>query len=168
MTNPYLAIDALAHLDHKGVDAALEQALAADPEAERRQVIVIDAAGRTVGWTGAKCTGFAGHVAADGVAVAGNMLVGEEVLREMLVAYRRALRSGLALALLEALKAGAAAGGDSRGIGSAAMRVQGDQVFADVDLRVDHSSDPLRALAEVLEQTTAGPYAEFFAHVLRR
>jgi uncharacterized Ntn-hydrolase superfamily protein len=169
MTNPYLAIDALALLDKQPVTAALRTALAGDAEAERRQVILVDRNGRADGWTGNQCVAHAGHLTADGVAVAGNLLAGPAVLEDMLEAYRQAQgRGDFAGVLLAALVAGADAGGDSRGIGSAALRVHGDEDFAELDLRVDWSANPIAALIDLMEQATVGPYAEFFAGVPRR
>lgn len=168
MTNPYLAFDALDHLEFKAAQAALEAALARDENADLRQVIVVDAMGQTAGWTGTQCIGFAGHVANEEVAVAGNLLTGPAVLESMLSAFQSATRSGLALALFRALEAGAEAGGDSRGISSAALRVQGGQRFPDVDLRVDLSDDPLGAMNDILAMTLQGSYADFFARVPRR
>ncbi|KQN72388.1 DUF1028 domain-containing protein [Devosia sp. Leaf64] len=167
MTNPYLAIDALALLDGQPADAALASALANDAEADRRQVVLVDAAGRTAGWTGADCIGFAGHVLETNVAVAGNMLTGRAVIENMMAAFRAAERN-LARALLDALLAGAAAGGDSRGVGSSALLVQGSQAYPDLDLRVDAADDPLAALDHLLDLATSGSYAEFVAEVLKR
>ncbi len=168
MTNPYLALDALDLLASTTAQAALDSALARDEDPDRRQVIVIDALGHTAGWTGRQCIGFAGHVADEDIAVAGNLLAGPMVLENMVSEFRRSVRSGFAAALLRALQAGAAAGGDNRGIGSAALRVQGDQRFAEVDLRIDLSDDPLGDLEDVLLLTLHGDYADFFSEVPRR
>ncbi|HEV7344461.1 MAG TPA: DUF1028 domain-containing protein [Devosia sp.] len=169
MTNPYLAVDTLAGLDSQAVGAALRAALAADPQAELRQIIAVDDAGGAEGWTGAECIAYAGHLTGEAVAVAGNMLAGPAVLEDMLASFRRDREArGLASALVRALRAGAAAGGDSRGIGSAALRVHGSQAFADFDIRVDSSSDPMTALEHLFEEASSGAYAAFFATVPRR
>lgn len=169
MTNPYLAIDTLDRLGEMDAEKALHLALARDEAAARRQIVVIDRQGQVAAWTGEQCSAFAGHLSEPDVAVAGNLLAGPEVLSEMLGAYRPALeKSGFAAALLAALDAGAAAGGDSRGLGSAALRVQADQAFPDIDIRVDRSGAPLAALAELLAEASTGPYADFFAEVPRR
>lgn len=168
MTNPYLALDALSYLEVGDAEIALGKALARDAEADLRQIILVDAKGRTAGWTGAHCIGFAGHILEDGVAVAGNLLVGQKVLEAMMAAFRRTVSTGLAPALLRALQAGADQGGDSRGINSAVLKVQGSQAYLDTDLRIDLSDDPLRALDALLDQTDHGPYADFFAKVPRR
>lgn len=168
MTNPYLAFDALDHLQSEPAQLALDAALAGDENPDLRQVILVDSTGRTAGWTGRQCMGFAGHAANDGVAVAGNLLTGPVVLDRMVSAFETASGEGLARAMLHALEAGAAAGGDSRGIGSAALRVHTGQRFPDIDLRVDLSDDPLGALDALLSLTAQGPYADFFAKVPRR
>jgi uncharacterized Ntn-hydrolase superfamily protein len=168
MTNPYLAVDILARLDRDPAATCLQAALARDGDAGRRQVIVVDSAGGTAGWTGPHCTPHAGHLLEAGVAVAGNMLTGADVLDEMLAAYRGDSAAGFAPSLLRALRAGAAAGGDKRGLGSAALRVHGRQAYPELDLRIDNSDDPLRDLAQLFALAASGPYADFFAEVPRR
>lgn len=169
MTNPYLAIDALGAMDGVAPAQALREALADDKDADLRQVILVGIDGVAAGWTGARCIGFAGHIAETGVAVAGNLLSGEAVLPAMLARYRERLGGApFAVALLEALRAGALAGGDKRGLGSAALRVQSSQGFADIDLRVDLSTQPLADLDELMGLALAGPYQEFFSSVPRR
>lgn len=169
MTNPYLALDALSVLGEMSAAEALRMALAQDDKAELRQVIIVDRNGSAEGWTGGQCIGFAGHLLDKGVAVAGNMLTGASVLAEMMAHYHRQRgTSSFAAALLAALQAGAAAGGDSRGLGSAALRVHDIQAFPELDLRIDHSDRPLEALADLLQRATTGPYHDFFAAVPRR
>jgi uncharacterized Ntn-hydrolase superfamily protein len=168
MTNPYLAIDALDHLREEGAETALDNALARDADADMRQLILVDATGETSAWTGRKCIGFAGHLLGDGVAVAGNLLAGPSVLDAMLSTFVRSLPSGFAPALLQALEAGAEQGGDSRGINSAALLVHGKQAYADIDLRIDLSDNPLAAMRELLAATLRGPYADFFAQIPKR
>lgn len=168
MTNPYLAIDALAHIDRSGAEVALRDALANDQEAGRRQVILVDAQGGVAGWTGGLCTAYAGHLLEEDVAVAGNMLAGQQVLPEMLRAYREAAARDLAERLVAALAAGAAAGGDSRGLGSAALLVYGVEDYPAFDVRIDASIDPLADLERLLQEATSGPYAAFFSQVPKR
>ncbi|WP_224701604.1 DUF1028 domain-containing protein [Devosia aquimaris] len=168
MTNPYLAIDTLALLDAEPAEAALRAALAMDPEAGRRQIIVVDSHGRVAGWTGESCVPHAGHLLGDGVAVAGNMLAGSDVLQAMLETFRGETAHGLAQGLLRALMAGAAAGGDSRGTGSAALKVYGAEAYPDLDLRIDAADDPMAALDRLFTEAHSGGYAAFFAGVPRR
>ncbi|HEX6742458.1 MAG TPA: DUF1028 domain-containing protein [Sphingomicrobium sp.] len=67
-------------------------------------------------FTGNKTPKARGHLVADGVAVQGNILVSEGVLRASFTAYQKAKRDNLPLAdrLMVALEAGSRAGGDAR------------------------------------------------------
>lgn len=169
MTNPYLAFDAFSALGESDASAALHMALAKDDRADLRQMVIVDANGVADGWTGGLCMGFADHLIDRGVAVAGNLLTGADVLSDMVASYHQHLgKSSFAAALLEALRAGAAAGGDKRGLGSAALRVQDSQEFPEVDLRVDLSDDPIKALDELMGLATSGGYHEFFSALPRR
>ncbi|UYN99799.1 MAG: DUF1028 domain-containing protein [Devosia sp.] len=166
LTNPYLAFDFLARAAELGAEQALSAALDADPDRERRQAIGIDAQGHIAAWTGELCQDHAGHMVDDGLAVAGNILSGPDVLTAMVEAGKA--EAPLAERLMGALEAGAAAGGDKRGINSAALKVFGAETYPIVDVRVDWSEDPLPALLSLLERTLSGGYADFFAQVHRR
>lgn len=166
MTNPYLAIDLISHLERMPLQEALDAALAADPDRDRRQLIAIDHQGRTAMWTGSHCEDFAGHRSARDVVVAGNMLTGPDVLPAMLEAFDAA--GTLPERLLAALVAGKRAGGDRRGTGSAALRVHGREAYPEVDLRVDWSPTPVEDLAAMLGSDALAGYAAFIALVPRR
>lgn len=103
-------------------EAALKTLLEADPQRELRQVAVLDASGRAAAHTGALCIPFAGHRASPGRSVQGNLLASERVGAAMEEAYERA-RGPFARRLLKALEAGQRAGGDARGMQSAALLV---------------------------------------------
>jgi uncharacterized Ntn-hydrolase superfamily protein len=169
MTNPYLAFDAFSVLGTLSARDALRTVLARDDQPDLRQIIIVDGNGIADGWTGSQCVGFAGHLIDNGVAVAGNLLTGAAVLSEMVAGYHLHLgESSFGTALLEALRAGAIAGGDKRGLGSAALRVHGSQAFPEFDLRVDLSEDPIGALSSLMSQATTGGYHDFFSSVPRR
>ena len=74
----------------------------------------------------------------------------------------------LELRLLAALTAGDVAGGDARGIQSAAIKTYSDQPYPAIDVRIDYSLNPLDDLSTVLEKVRAGGYADFFATLPRR
>lgn len=169
MTNPYLAFDAFAVLGRLSASDAMRMALDKDDQPELRQIIIVDRDGVADGWTGGQCIGFAGHLIDNGLAVAGNLLSGATVLSEMVASYRLHLgKSSFAATLLQALQAGAAAGGDKRGLGSAALRVHGSQAFPEFDLRIDMSGDPIGALSNLMSEAMAGAYHDFFSSVPRR
>ncbi|MCB0066367.1 MAG: DUF1028 domain-containing protein, partial [Caldilineaceae bacterium] len=103
---------------------AIELLTNADDGRSQRQVGMVDAQGRAASFTGDGCHDWAGHVVGDGFACQGNILVPGTV--EAMAARFEAVRGGpgeLADWLVEALAAGQAAGGDSRGRQSAAVLV---------------------------------------------
>ncbi|MHA6298237.1 DUF1028 domain-containing protein [Devosia sp. CAU 1758] len=170
LTNPYLAYDALDLLAG-GSDAqqAMDKAVAGDPSPELRQFIIVDAAGNTAGWTGQSCQGVAGHLLGAGFAVAGNLVANDDVLPVMAAAFGNAHKlDPLSVRLLAAMEAGAIAGGDRRGVGSAAIKVFHRERFPLLDIRVDWSETAMADLRDLHEEAVSGDYAEFFALVPRR
>ena len=149
--NPYLALDALALMaGGAAAQAALDQVLSGDGGRALRQVGVVDAAGRSAAWTGDDCTPWCGHRTADGYAVQGNMLAGEDVVIDMETAFLDAADSGLEEQLMRALEAGQAAGGDKRGKQSAALKIYDREAYPWLDLRVDEHPAPVAELRRVL------------------
>lgn len=150
--NPYLALDML---DLLAAGTAASDALAAvvaeDGARDLRQVGVVDHSGRAAAWTGAQCIPWAGQETGEGFAVQGNMLTGPEVVAEMAAAFRASAGSPLDERLMLAMEAGDAAGGDKRGRQSASLRIQGDQAYPALDLRVDDHPDPVGELRRILE-----------------
>ena len=138
-------------------EAALEQALAGDPERETRQLGVVAADGTAASHTGADCLAWAGHRVGDGYAVQGNILAGEVVVTEMERAFLET-RGSLAERLVSALEAGQEAGGDSRGQQSAAIVVERTGAAAEsregidrvCELRVEDHETPIAELRRLL------------------
>jgi tetratricopeptide (TPR) repeat protein len=94
---------------------------------------------------------WAGERHGPGYSVQGNGLVGAEVLEAMERVYLKTAGS-LAERLLAALVAGDRAGGQKTGRESAALLVKTmDGWPVDIDLRVDHSADPLRDLQTLFD-----------------
>lgn len=128
-----------------------------DPGFAERQVALVDAAGRSAVWTGRQCLPWAGGWARPDLALAGNILVGRQVLEAMEAAFDAAPHEALGRRLLSALQAGDRAGGDRRGRQSAAvvvMPLEGPAEWpprARVDLRVDDHADPVAELARLLD-----------------
>ncbi len=131
----------------------LASLLADDPDREQRQVGIVDATGGSATFTGSGCYGWAGGIAGEGYAIQGNILSGPEVVAAMEQAWSSSDPGApLEVRLLAALRAGDAAGGDSRGRQSAAVfvvrRGAGYGGFDDVavDLRVDDHPSPVDEL----------------------
>ncbi len=127
----------------------------ADPGREHRQLGVVDRKGRAAAWTGSKCMEDARHVVGNGFSCQGNLLAGPEVVPTMAKAYEGA-RGSLGTRLLTALEAGRRAGGDRRGMESAALLVVHREPWFGrewsdrwVDLRVDQHARPVGELARI-------------------
>ena len=132
-----------------------------DPLPERwpeagRQFSVMDAQGRVATHTGVQASDWAGHRMGEYVSAQGNILAGPDVVADMVEAFE-ATEGHLSLRLLAALEAGQAAGGDRRGMQSAAMLVVredgGVWLNNDVVLRlqVDDHETPIAELRRLVE-----------------
>jgi uncharacterized Ntn-hydrolase superfamily protein len=148
--------DVLASLrEGRSVQEALGEALASDPDAEHRQVAVVDTQGSVAVHTGAACIPEAGHAAGEGFSVQANMMRNDGVPEAMARAYRDS-RGDLASRLMDALDAAEEAGGDIRGRQAAGLllvRAQGSgKVWQDVrmHLHVDDDPAPLRELRRLV------------------
>jgi uncharacterized Ntn-hydrolase superfamily protein len=123
-----------------------------------RQFAVVDAEGRVGVYTGPQASEWAGHKTSAHVTAQGNILAGPAVVENMVAAYEAASGQHMAFRLLAALEAGQAAGGDTRGMQSAALLVVrkngGVWLNHDVVLRLQVDDDPqpiaeLRRLVEM-------------------
>lgn len=148
--NPMLGQTTLGLLEI-GEDAAeaVAAAVAADPGRAHRQLHAVDAYGRTGAFTGEACVDWCGHVAGEGVSVAGNMLVDRVVVEHSLQAYEAAADRPFAERLLAALQAGDAAGGDKRGRQSAVLAIHSTETYPELSIRVDDHADPINELQRI-------------------
>jgi uncharacterized Ntn-hydrolase superfamily protein len=147
-----------------------------DPGRDTRQVAVIDTKGRSAVYTGKRVIernadpkdlvhlgGYAGHVTGPNFSVQGNTLASEEVVKAMAAAYQRGTGS-MAERLMDALDAGQASGGDTRGMQSAGILVvrplsanSQSTVERIVDIRVDDHENPFVELRRLLALTSGVP-----------
>src|SRR5256885_7920152 len=133
---------------------AVERLTAADDGRNHRQLGIVDAQGRSAGYTGSECMDWAGGRTGEGYAAQGNILVSAETVDAIAETFERS--SGpLSERLLDCLDAAQAAGGDRRGQQSAALLVvEKDGGYAGlsdevVDLRVDEHARPLDELRRI-------------------
>jgi uncharacterized Ntn-hydrolase superfamily protein len=127
-----------------------------------RQVAVMDARGRYAVHTGPEASPWAGHKTGKFCTAQGNILAGEAVVNDMVTAFENT-KGHLSLRLMAALEAGQAAGGDKRGMQSAAMLIvkKNGGVWLNNDtvlrLQVDEASqgDPLKELRRLVEYWNA-------------
>jgi uncharacterized Ntn-hydrolase superfamily protein len=124
---------------------------AADAGQAQRQLHVLPAQGAGAAHTGAACVDWCGHHLGDGFSVAGNMLAGAQVVPATVDAWLAHAHLPLAERLMAALAAGEAAGGDKRGKQSAALRIQGDEDYPELDIRVDDHAEPMAELRRLYE-----------------
>lgn len=123
---------------------------------EGRQFSVMDASGRVATHTGPSASEWAGHRVGEHVSAQGNILAGPEVVDAMVEAFETT-DGHLSFKLLAALEAGQAAGGDRRGMQSAAMLIVqedgGVWLNNDVVLRlqVDDAPEPIAELRRLVE-----------------
>ncbi|WP_282138599.1 DUF1028 domain-containing protein [Rossellomorea aquimaris] len=138
----------------KTAEEALDIITKDDPERPLRQVGLIDAGGNAATFTGEGCYDWAGGQTGKHFAAQGNILVDENTVKAMAETFESTTGS-LAERLLHALDAGQDAGGDSRGMQSAALLVVkengGYGGFNDryIDLRVDDHPSPIKELKRI-------------------
>ena len=122
-----------------------------------RQFAVMNAKGEYMAFTGPKASTWAGHKGGKFCTAQGNILAGEAVVNNMVEAFEK-MDGHLSLRLLAALEAGQAAGGDTRGMQSAAMLIvkKGGGVWLNNDvvlrLQVDDSPEPIQELRRLVEK----------------
>jgi uncharacterized Ntn-hydrolase superfamily protein/predicted negative regulator of RcsB-dependent stress response len=162
-TNPMYGPRGLALLGSgKSPDETLQQLLREDGNfdgegTEARQVGIVAIDGRSTYYTGqeAAASDWAGGRKGNGYSVQGNGLAGPQVVEAMERAFVKT-PGALADRLLAALVAGDAAGGQKTGRESAALLVRTPAGFPmDIDLRVDHSVDPVAELAKLYAMQSA-------------
>ena len=133
----------------------------ADPDPVRwtkfgRQFAVMNAKGEYAAYTGPKATEWAGNKGGKFCTAQGNILAGEGVVNGMVEAFENTT-GHLSVRLLAALEAGQKAGGDKRGMQSAAMLIVkkdgGVWLHNDVVLRlqVDDNPEPIKELRRLVE-----------------
>ncbi|MCY3545540.1 MAG: DUF1028 domain-containing protein [Gemmatimonadetes bacterium] len=151
---------------HSPADAVREiLARDPDPDPERwtregRQFSIMNARGDVATHTGPRASEWAGHRIGEYCSAQGNILAGPQVVEDMVEAFE-STSGHLSLRLQAALEAGQAAGGDTRGMQSAAMLVVGEDMGVwlnnDVVLRlqVDDHPEPIAELRRLVEMAAA-------------
>jgi len=150
VTDPSLARQVLdlMELGRSAADA-LNEVIARAPFTEYRQLAVIDAAGRTASYSGARTLGR--HSSSGGMdcLAAGNLLTDEKVTAAMVQAFGHRREVPLADRLLDALRVGEVAGGEEGPVHSCGLLVVDKVTWPVTDLRVDWHDDPIAELARL-------------------
>ena len=152
LMNPLYGPAGIAMLaDGRTADEVVAELVLADPGRSQRQLHVMAATGQAAAHTGDDCVAWCGHRVFDDFSVAGNMLAGPQVLQATAEAYAASAGQPLAERLIAALRGGDTAGGDKRGKQSSALRVQGDEDYPELDIRVDDHPEPIAELQRLYE-----------------
>jgi uncharacterized Ntn-hydrolase superfamily protein len=151
--------------DGLGPEQVVKKVLEADADPhpkdwskEGRQFAVMDAKGKAVAHTGPKAPAWAGDKAGRFCTAQGNILEGPKVVEAMVEAFEKA-KGHLSFRLVAALEAGQAAGGDKRGMQSAAVVVvkKHSGVYLNNDtvlrLQVDDNPEPIKELRRLVEKS---------------
>lgn len=139
--------------------AAIDSMVDGDEMREYRQVGIVSADGDSATFTGEDCFEHAVGVSGENFAAQGNILTTPDVPEAMAAVFIDA-EGNLAARLLAALAAGQDAGGEKRGMESAALLVvrpgggYGGTNDRWLDLRVDHSESPIDDLARLFDLHT--------------
>ncbi|MFD2639145.1 DUF1028 domain-containing protein [Piscibacillus salipiscarius] len=156
LANTAFGPDGLALLrEGKTAQEALDTLTKNDPDAAMRQVGIVDFKGNSATFTGEGCYDWAGGKAGKNYAAQGNILVGEDTVTAMAETFETTEGQPLAERLLSCLHAAQKAGGDKRGMQSAAIYIvkekggYGGYNDRYLDLRVDEHEMPIDELERI-------------------
>lgn len=144
---------------------AFSEVMSKDEGAAFRQVAIMNNRGEVFTYTGEQCIAEASHYVGTNFSVQANMMSNKNVVPAMVEAYQRNRNLPLAERILATLKEAQNAGGDIRGMQSAALVVvdgKSDKIInpavKKIDLRVDDAAYPLDELERLLEVHRAYEY----------
>lgn len=160
---------------------ALRAAVSEDNDSGSRQCLVMDSQGRTSAHSGAENVPEVAETCFPCIAAVGNMLQSTEVVRIFAEQFLRLSATNssavikrdesphfpihhdqhLVTHLIDALDAALSAGGDKRGVRSAALRIESFQQ-APIDLRVDWSEDVVGTLRALADRFMASDFQAFW------
>jgi uncharacterized Ntn-hydrolase superfamily protein len=137
-------------------EAVVKKLTGEDKGAAERQVGIVNAKGEAATFTGHECSDWAGGIKGENFCCQGNILAGEAVVKDMAKSFETS-KGDLGDRLIAALRAGQAAGGDKRGMQSAALLIvregwgYGGYNDRYRDLRVDDHEEPIKELKRVYD-----------------
>jgi len=152
VTDPRLGPRALDLLGLGASAADVVRVLQASaPHVEHRQVAVVGPAGGVAGFSGVRCLGVHAIAEGDGVIAAGNLLAHDGVPRAMVAAFVASAGTSLGDRIVDAMRAGLAAGGEAGPVHSAGLLLADQVPWPVADLRVDWHDDPINELGRLWE-----------------
>jgi uncharacterized Ntn-hydrolase superfamily protein len=167
ITDPWLGPKGL-DLMAEGLSAseALEQLKANAPHLEYRQLALVDRAGRTASFSGARTLGTHAVAEVQDAVAAGNLLASPEVPSAMVAAFAERAGQPLGDRVIGAMRAALEAGGEEGPVHSVGMLLVRDVPWPVADLRVDWTEgDPIAEL-DALWQRWRGEMEAYVARAL--
>lgn len=153
VTDPRLGQLGLTLLEQGfGAAAVVRQLQQARPHAEWRQLAALDTDGYSHFASGEKALGIHAGQSGENCIAIGNLLANENVPAEMVNSFTSNTTKSLPERLLDALKAGLDAGGETADERSAGLIVFGLDDWPMVDLRVDWDEDPINRLIAIWKE----------------
>jgi uncharacterized Ntn-hydrolase superfamily protein len=145
VTDPALGPLLLDALVEKDAISALSETVVGRAHIDYRQLLVVDAMGRTAVHSGAQVLGVWGQAQGLDCAAGGNLLADVQIPKVMVTAFVGA-KGHLGDRLMAALEAGLAAGGEAGPVRSAGLKLADRLTWPLVDLRIDWADDPIGML----------------------
>lgn len=132
---------------------ALARLVAEAPHIEFRQLALVDGAGRTAAYSGARTLGTHASARGDNVVAAGNMLTGAGIPQAMVEAFAAAGDRHLGDRLIAAMRAAVLAGGEEGPVHSMGLVIVDKVSWNVADLRVDWTeNDPIEECAALWQR----------------
>jgi uncharacterized Ntn-hydrolase superfamily protein len=128
---------------------AVDRVVSTDATAPFRQLVAVDAQGRTAIHSGPNALGIVGEYRAQDAAAAGNMLASDGIPRILVEAWQTS-SGNMETRLLAAFTAAMDAGGEAGPVHSAAITVVTGNGWRTTDLRVDWDDDPLARMRDLV------------------
>ncbi|MCG8490110.1 MAG: DUF1028 domain-containing protein [Sneathiellales bacterium] len=129
-----------------------------------RQLAILDLDGKSRAFTGNDNEDYKGSLQSNQAIFTGNWLSGPTVLEDMRSFYEQNQDMEFGTRLLGCLTAAQEAGGDSRGLQSAAVKIV-HKSKPPIDLRVDFDKSPIQQLIDIYHRTTSSPYADWLTSI---
>ena len=138
-------------------ESAVAEVVNSDSERGKRQLLALDRVSDGAIFSGDANLPVVSEIIASNCVVAGNMLANHSVINACHFGFESS-HGPLESRLFSALKQAADAGGDVRGLESAAILVVSDEA-PPVNLRVDYSNTPLTDLGQLIQRAKDEKYA---------
>ncbi len=140
-------------------EKAVQNTVSPDPGRASRQLLALNRRGLGAAFSGDQNVPAVSDAVRPNICAGGNMLSDPSVVPAMVDGYATAKGSFLR-SLLAGLDAGARAGGDARGLMSAAILILSED-HPPIDLRVDLSDAPLAALSDLVNAVEDRDYSDW-------